>query len=119
MPGAAGGEADELAKRGEVADLENLSYIPLDIGLDVVAQCLGRIQALLVNARIEPRVQQLLGRQIGPDPARLGHAEREQTQKCRASRKALADIRGDEELLAPGEDVHAVLPRLIDPRLDV
>jgi hypothetical protein len=58
-----------------------LPHITLNIGFIVVSQSLGRIQPLIVNARIETRQQkEIHGFREGGSPD-LGDAERKQFQQ--------------------------------------
>ncbi len=66
---AAGAEPHEPLEFREVSDLQELSHIPLHMGLQVIPQSLGGIQPLVVDPGVEPRMEKAIG--VGKRPQGL------------------------------------------------
>ena len=58
-------EAKEALKGGQVPDLRELPHIPFDIGLHIIAIGLRRVEALVVDARIEASKQKRIDTGVG------------------------------------------------------
>ena len=60
LPHTPSAQADETLKAREVANLPNPAHIALDVGFEIVAECLPRLELLIVNPRIATRVQDVV-----------------------------------------------------------
>ena len=75
---ASGAQADESLKARQIANLTQAAHVAFDVGLEVVAQGLPRLEPLVVDSRIESRVQNLIHPIVGA--ASLSFCKREGQQ---------------------------------------
>ena len=53
-------QTGESSKAGEIADLPNPAHIALDVGFEVIAERLSWLQSMIVNPRIETRIENIV-----------------------------------------------------------
>ncbi len=95
------------------------AHVALDVGLEVVAERLPRLQSLVVNPGIEPRVDDVVYRLARAGAAPLGERERQQAEQRGAPGQRLADGVGKPELLAAREHEQAIPPSFVGEDLEV
>lgn len=120
LRGSAGAQPQEGREGVQVADVEDLAHVALDVGGDVVGQPAVGGDLPVVDARIAapPQgVEEVLRR--GGEAPQLVEAERQEVQHAGSSRQGLRDGLRQAEVLRPGEDEPPVLRAGIDVDLEV
>ena len=114
-----GAQPDETLERGQVTNLRDLANVALDVGLEVVPERPGRLEGLVVDARVEAGVDHDADVEIRSRPARLLDRKRQQREDGGSSGERLADRLAHAQLATAGEDELAVPLPLVDGCLDV
>lgn len=136
LPVAARAEAHETAEGLEIAHVDDLPYIPLHVGLVVARIPGGRVEALVVDPRIEAAEEGLheIRRALSPAPGKLvsqglqreglpsvklTERKREQVEDRAPPGEGLADGAQEEEVLRSAQDEPPRAILAVDDRLDV
>ena len=117
---AAGAEFDETLEGREIADVADRPDVALDIGGDVSAQPVARVELPVEDARIAAREEGLFQRvRVAFEAKDLASREREQMEHRAPPRKRLADRVQQRKVLRPGQDPAPGLGVGVDEALQV
>ena len=110
---------DETPKVRQVTDLPDLAYVALNIGLEVVPQRLGGVEALINDAGIKARVEDIIHYSARVDLPSFAERKGQQAKQRRPASQRLVDGIREAELLAAGKYEQAIATSLVRNHLKV
>ena len=119
LPDPARAQAHESPEARQVANLAQPAHVTLDVGLEVVAERLSRVEFVVENPGIESGVDDVVYRVARAHTLPFGERERQQPEQRRATGERLADGAGKAELLAAGEHEKAVAANFVGKHLEI